>query len=200
MSHRGLMGSSLVAAAALAGCRGFGPAPTPDSLATWSSRPLPPDPGLTAVAIGEHAACRLDPDMSDAVVPAVPQVLVQDRRTENIAAFLVQNADHFGGCMVSRSGESGGGFGGPLEPMVTELSIDDRSSGTIGDGSAMQLGGRVRLPGAGIIVRLDDGRDVVASVAAGFWLAWWPAGANATEVLAVGADGGQLTRLEVPFP
>jgi hypothetical protein len=161
---------------------------------------LPPDPRLTAIAVGENAACRLDGDPSDAMIPPVPQVLIQDRRTENIAAFLVQNADHFGSCMVSRSGEAGGGFGDPLAPTNAELTIEDRSSGTIGDGVAMQLGGRIRVPGAGVVVRLDDGSEVFASVAGGFWLAWWPASNAATQIVVVGPDAGNLSTFEVPDP
>ena len=99
----------LVAAPLLAGCGFLGGIPAePDNLDTWSARPLPPDPAIAAVAVADHGSCRLD-DPADEAVEPVPQILVQDRRTQNIAAFLVQNVEHFGGCIVSRSsGEAGG--------------------------------------------------------------------------------------------
>jgi hypothetical protein len=191
----------IVAAAALAGCGAAAfPVGTPDSLETWNARPLPPDPAMAAVAIGENGPCLMG-DAGAVDPPLVPQILVQDRRTPNIAGFLVQSATHFGSCIVSRSsGMAGGGYGDPLGPMTSNLTIDSQGRGTVGDGEAEELGGRVALPGAQVVVRLENGQNVMASVANGFWLAWWPASNRATSVVAVDGSGGQLARVEVVEP
>ena len=191
-----------IAGTFLAGC-GFAASfaqGTPDSLSTWRDHPLPPDPALAARAIAEGGPCRMD-DPTDDVVEPVPQILVQDRRTQGAAAFLVQSPTHFGDCTVS-TGSSGAGFGPPLGPMVGPLTIDDASSGTLGDGEANVLGGRTNVPAASIVVVLKDGRNVVASVANGFWLAWWPDrnGIKADQVIAFDGAGNALASVNVDVP
>ena len=43
---------------------------------------------------------------------------------------------------------------------------------------------------------LDDVREVVASMANGFWLTWWPAG-NAPERVVARNGSGEVASLEV---
>ena len=192
-------GGLLLVAGLLAGCGFFREgAGEPDRLATWSSQPLPPDPSITALALGENGPCRMD-DPTDNIVGPMPQVLLQDRRMTNIAAFLVATPANFGSCIVARTGSSGGGYGPPLKPMSGPLSIDDQGSGTVADGAARQLGGRVAIPGAQVVVLLDDDREVVASMGNGFWLTWWPADHAAVKVIARDASG-EVASLAVVAP
>ena len=188
-----------VAAPLVAGCGFFagmaqGPA---DDLTTWSAQPLPPDPALTAEAIGENSPCVMD-DNEDDIPPAPPRVLVQDRRMQNTAAFLVQTAEHFGSCLISRWSGSGASWGPPLEASDGPLTIDDARSQTLAHGAVTELGGRVGLEGARVVVRLENGREVIASTANGFWLAWWPATDRAIEVAALDGLGKELASVVPP--
>jgi hypothetical protein len=174
--------------------------PEPDRLARWQALPLPPDPALAAKALAGNGPCLMD-DPGDNVVEPVPVVLVQDRRTVDSAAFLVQSPNHFGSCTITRaSGMSGGGYGPPLAALEGPLSIDDQGSGTLGDGMANELGGRIGIPAARVIVQLDDGTVVTASVANGFWLTWWPLNATARRVVALDGTGAELASLAVTNP
>jgi hypothetical protein len=189
-----------LAGACLAGCLGLLGDSRRDDLSTWQAQPLPPDAGLAAKAIGDNGACRMD-DPSDAVFEPVPVILVQDRRTFDSAAFLVQSPAHFGSCTVTRaSGGSGGGYGPPLLPMAGPITIDDRGSGTLGDASAQELGGRIAVQAARVVVQLSDGSNVTASVANGFWLSWWPGTAIATRVVAIDGSGAEIANLEATGP
>ena len=184
----------------LAGCGLASVAQRPaEDLSTWSLTPLPPDAALAASAIGENGACRMD-DPTDNIVAPIPQILVQDRRTQNTAAFLVLSPQHFGDCTITRSGSSGGGYGPPLGPMNAKLTIENTSSGTVGDGNANTLGGRIAIPGVRVVVELDDGRHVPASVANGYWLMWWPSTTGASRVVALSPDNAELASLEVKDP
>ena len=169
----------------------------PDDLTTWSLTPLPPDPALAATAIGENGACRMD-DPTDNVLAPVPQILVQDRRTQDTAAFLVLTPQQFGDCLTTRAGGSSAGYGPVLGAMNGQLTIDDRSSGTVGNRSADVLGGRFAIPGAQVIVELHDGRKIVASTGNGYWLTWRPAFNGAKRVVALGPDGTELAAIPVP--
>jgi hypothetical protein len=186
----------LLAGCALAASVAQGP---PEDLSTWSLTPLAPDPALAASAIGEDGACRMD-DPTDNVVAPQPQILVQDRRTQNTAAFLVLSPQHFGDCTVSRGTGSSGGYGPLLGAMNGQLTIENTSSGTVGEGSASTLGGRIAVPGAQVVVELRDGRRVPASVANGYWLMWWPSTTAAARVVALRPDGTEAASLDVVNP
>jgi hypothetical protein len=188
-----------VAGAVLTGCGAFASmaAGTGDDLSTWSRTPLPPDAGLAAKAVADGGACRMD-DPTDNITDPAPQVLIQDRRTQDTAAFLVASATHFGDCMITRSnGASGGGYGPPLGPTNEKLTIDSQGSGGLGAGGANVLGGRLQVPAVKVVVILGDNRAVTASVANGFWLAWWPNNVAGQQVIAFAADGTALATLKV---
>lgn len=188
-----------IAGAVLAGC-GFAPMAQqrpPADFSTWSLTPLPPDPTLAAIAIGEGGACRMD-DQSDDVVAPVPRILVQDRRTADTAAFLVLTPAQFGDCLVTRGAGSSAGWGPVLEAMDGQLTIDDRSSGTAGNESADVLGGRIAIAGARVVVELHDGRSILASTANGYWLTWRPSFNGANRVVALSPEGVELAAIPVP--
>jgi hypothetical protein len=190
-----------IAAALLAGC-GFAAMAqhAPEDLSGWSLTPLPPDPALAASVVAEGGACRMDENPADHLVPPAPQILVQDRRTRNTTAFLVVSPQHFGDCLVTQSGGSGGGFGPPLGAMNAQLTVDAVSSQSGSDGNMELLGGRIAIPGAQVVLELNDGRRVVASVANGYWLTWRPAIHRASRVVAIGPDGQELASVKVVEP
>jgi hypothetical protein len=188
----------LMAAIAIAGC-GFGAmAQRPvDYLSTWSLTPLPPDPELAALAIGPTGTCRLDDGADDVPGPA-PGILVQDRRTRDTAAFLLLSPQHFGDCLLTRGAGSGSGFGPVLGAMEGQLTIESRSSGTVANGTADVLGGRIAIAGARVIVELHDGRQILASTANGYWLTWRPSVNGAKRVVALSPEGVELASIDVP--
>ena len=64
-----------------------------------------------------------------------------------------------------------------------------------------ELGGRISVPAAQVVVRFSDGHAVAASVANGYWLAWWPKSeALAVRVVALDAIGLEMAGVDVPAP
>ncbi len=182
-----------IATVAMAGC-GFGRAfaPTPDDLSTWQRVPLAPDPHLSQSA-ANFPPCR--PDVPDGVAI---EILLQDRRTETTAAFLVRGPVTFGSCMYSASGGGGGGGSQPavqLQPLDVAISVDEDGSGGVADGTATYLGGRVGPEVGAVRVEVRDDLVVEASVANGYWLAWWPDAVRASRVLALDAAGIEVLAL-----
>jgi hypothetical protein len=166
--------------------------PTPDSLAAWSDTPLPPDAGLTALALAADSSC-IGANNGGPI-----RILIQDRRTPQTAAFLVASANTFGSCVVtSAGGMSSGGSGPALGPMTALLSVDDNGAGGSGAGQIRELGGRVAPDAAQVTVQLKDGRSVHASLANGYWLAWWPDTTTAQHVVATDAAGAEVATVEV---
>lgn len=165
--------------------------PAEDSLATWSERPLAPDPALAALALAEQSACVA---LGNA---GMARILVQDRRMPNTAAFLVSGPTFFASCLVTRDGSSRGGSGPALDPMSGPLTIDNNGEGEVGDGSVRMLGGRVAAGVSRALVEFVDGGSVPASTAGGYWLAWWPDARLARSIVSVDAAGAIIARVEV---
>jgi len=183
---------ALIGAGSLAGCgltRVVEPAQ--DTFATWSETPLAPDPNLARLVAGEHSACRPMPDREI-------RILVQDRRTSATAAFLVAGVDTFGSCLVTSNGNSHGGSGPVLDPVAGQISIDDNGHGESNGIVVRELGGRVVGNAARVEIELDDGSAVVASLADGWWLAWWPGARFAATVTAFDAAGAEIASVPVP--
>jgi hypothetical protein len=166
--------------------------PTPDTFADWTAIPVAPSPELASLVIGGKNGCTLDP------AGGVVHILVQDRRTAISAGFLIQNANSFGSCLISSgSGPSSSGWGPWPAAMSGPLTIDDNGSGSFGSGQATELGGRVDTSASSVNVTLADGRTVRASVANGYWFAWWPNAGRAATVTAAAADGTVLATVPV---
>jgi hypothetical protein len=168
--------------------------PTEDSLSTWSDRPLAPSPDLATRATDPNSTCSAGHD-------GLPvRILLQDRRTEATAAFLVAGATTFGSCLVTSAGGGSGGGSGPLPgPMTRPLTIDANGGGGVGAGDARELGGRVDPKASSVVIELADGRSVVASLANGYWLAWWPGSVPAEHVVATDGAGTEVASVEVPL-
>jgi len=92
---------------------------------------------------------------------------------------------------------SSGGSGPALPPLDAKLSVDENGNGTLGGTNVRELGGRVVPNAAQVRILLTDGREVVASVPNGYWLAWWPDTARTDSVVAPDAAGAALARSEV---
>jgi hypothetical protein len=167
--------------------------PTQDMLSMWSDRPLAPSADLAARATDPGSPCSAGHDR----LPV--QVLLQDRRTEVTAAFLIAGATTFGSCILtSAGGGSGGGSGPALGAMNGQITIDANGSGGAGGAEARELGGRVAGNAASVVIDLSDGRSVTASIGNSFWLAWWPGSIPAERVVALDAAGAEISSIEVP--
>jgi hypothetical protein len=183
---------AFVAGALLAGCwMARDVRPTADNFATWSETPLAPDPNLAAVARDPNSSCNGGPGTGQV------QILLQDRRTSQTAAFLFSGPNVFGSCIVTAGGNSSGGSGPSLEPMIGAISIDNNGAGGADGESVRELGGRVAPNAAQVVIQLTDGRSIHASVGNGYWLAWWPDTARAERVVATDAGGAEIASTEV---
>ena len=166
-----------------------------DDLSSWSRVPLPGVQSLATRAAQGPSSCKA------AAADQPVHLLVQDRRTAWTAAFLFTSGAQFGSCFVSTAEGGTGGGSGPLPGAMTgALSIDDDSSGMVAAGNARDLGGRVAGPVVSVLVELEGGQTVVASVANGYWLAWWPLSARPTAVVGLDASNAEVARVAVPDP
>ena len=80
--------------------------------------------------------------------------------------------------------------------------VQDHLSNT-SDGAYTFVDGTTAAGVTGVTLGLDDGQDVVATVADGWFLAWWPGGATANSAqvsTASGTSNEQLVPLSVPTP
>jgi hypothetical protein len=178
-------------ALALAGCGGAFPMPSADDFETWSRTPLAPDPGMAKVALEEvHGACRGN---LDAAVPL--QILIQDRRTASTAGFLLMAPSHFGSCLISAGGAGGGSSTDVMPTLNGVITVDEQGSGESNGNHTDTLGGLVAPNVASVKVGRRDGIEIIASVANGYWLTWWPGGEPAVMVTAIDADGVILATL-----
>lgn len=163
--------------------------PASDTFATWSAEPLPAAAELLAAFHDPVAGCHLG--------TGNPRLLVTDRRTEWTAAFLVSDATIFGVCFHSTLGGGIGGSDDPLEPSNAPLTYDYQNVHEMEPGVvARVLAGR--SPDASrVTIELNDGSSLVASVANGYWLGWWPQNAVAVKVIAFGDSGAELASVAV---
>jgi hypothetical protein len=166
--------------------------PPVDDFSTWSAEPLPPDVALQAAAARRDSSCSAGPEGEPV------RILVQDRRTEWTAAFLFAGLTTFGNCfLTSAAGVSSGGSGPLPAPISDALSIDVDSFGDVAGGKVRELGGRLDPEITSVVVTLADGATVTASVANGFWLAWWPTDVAAASISGFDGAGDEVFTLEV---
>ena len=69
---------------------------------------------------------------------------------------------------------------------------------TTSDGPYTLVDGRVGPGVTGVTLVLDDGQDVVTTVADGWFVAWWPDGAGATSAQVASASGTTIETLAWP--
>ncbi len=129
---------------------------------------------------------------------------------------LYQNASAYMGCFTSSSFTqvtlvssdggtsngvlkiSGSGSGSPVQGL-SRVSVSGTTSGDLqnvvqshlstADGPYTLVDGRVASGVTGVTLVLDNGQDVVATVADGWLLAWWPSDAAATSSHVTNASG-----------
>jgi hypothetical protein len=168
--------------------------PTPDTFTTWSLTPLPPDPTLAQQAMNPQSSCNSGPGGPPT------QIVLQDRRTAQTAAFMFSGVNVFGSCILTSGTGSSGGSGPALEAMTGKLSIEANAGGGGVDEATKlrELGGRVAPEATKVVIQLADGRSIVASLANGYWLAWWPDVVKAERVVATDATGAEVGSIEVP--
>ena len=106
--------------------------------------------------------------------------------------------------------ESGGGPGGGGSGGLSSVSVaGETASGdltnvtqshlsTTSDGPYTLVDGRVAPGVTGVTLVLDDGQDVVTTVADGWFVAWWPDGAGATSAQVASASGTTIETLAWP--
>ena len=188
--------AAIAAGAAVAGCSlARTDVPVPISQEAWSDRPLPPSADLADRVLGPDSPCLVQDEG-----PQPLQLLVQDRRMRDGAAFFVTSPGHFCSAMFLTNGSSSS-VGPALRPTNLPLKIDDRGGSSMDTTFFEELGGRISVPAAQVVVRFSDGHAVAASVANGYWLAWWPKSeALAVRVVALDAIGLEMAGVDVPAP
>jgi hypothetical protein len=109
----------------------------------------------------------------------------------------------------SAAGSVAGG-GGPLSPTTSGSGISTTSSGalqqvvqshlaTASDGAYTLIDGRTEPGVTAVTLVLDNGQDVVATVADGWFVAWWPGSGNVTSAQVTTA-AGTATQPLLPAP
>lgn len=79
----------------------------------------------------------------------------------------------------------------PLKPGTT-LSVDGQPGVMNGESPTRVVVGRVSGVARTVTVVTTDGRRVTASVQSGYYLAWWPSGADAVSIKAVDVHGSLI--------
>ncbi len=181
----------------------------PKALAGWSSKPTPPSPQQIR---GADEACRSRLRPAAAIEPTRrvesgsqerrpgpmiaaggwKEILTDRRGPYTITLFTASEGRAVVTCFTGRDGMGslGGAFGNERRPPVGAGKIELVTSGgnvTPPDEGSAQFSRVVGRTGPGVgrvVLRLRDGRRVTATVASGWFLAWWPgaSGLVATEV------------------
>jgi len=166
--------------------------------APWQSRPMRPSDEILAAA---DEACRKDAQFK----AGLPLVLVDARGEGRLQLFYGAPTGESGEChgifvgldgSVRPGGASSSGAGGPWPPIAPDglaIMTSGGSSGGLG-GDEQHVAGRagpaierVQLTVAGIADPIE------ATMANGWWSAWWPGGPGCTGIVAMGADGSVLS-------
>jgi hypothetical protein len=120
-------------------------------------------------------------------------------------------ASSSGRLSVSEQGGPGSGTG---SSSMTRVGVSNTSSGSLShvlqnhlttssDGPYTLVDGRTQPGVAAVTLVLDDGQDVMTSVADGWFVAWWPGSSNATSAQVTTASGTAtepLVQQPLPMP
>lgn len=181
---------SLTAASlALSGCALLFPAVP--SLQDWTGTPTSPRPEFRQIA---------DRDCVPAL-PFVPDVVIQDQRGDEGALFVFRGEGQDGSCPVFRYDDGrlarggitwGTWFGADaLERRTSSMAWSGpMSTTTYSDVVGGYPPGTVR-----VVIDLDDGTSVEATVEADRYAAWWPTDAEAVLVRALDAAGATIATI-----
>ncbi len=166
--------------------------------ASWSVTPSVADPALAAAAVD---LCVRDlPGSADA------ELLVQDQRG-SAAAILYRVGDSAVSCVLAVEGSgrivAASAAASRITPKTGALSVDGWSvvpAGDIsrGDTGLARLFGRAPAGTSSVIVSRSDGTIVTATVAHGYFLAWWPSDEGATAIDARDASGKVISHVSGP--
>lgn len=151
----------------------------PPAFAGWTSVPTPARPGQTATALAE---CHLGrPVLIDTRGPFTASVFA---RRGGVGTCL--NGPKFSGAsMASRQLVT-------VRPGQIEV-FEQTAAG--GGSAATMLDGRIGRGVTGVRINLSNGRRVTATVAHGWYLAWWPGPAHATTAEIRTGPGAQTVKL-----
>ena len=160
------------------------PGATEKAFASWTPRPGTVE-GEQRLALARTCATSWG---GTSVTPE--DVLVAESRGTSSLVIMKKSDGAVAECMTVVPDEV---FGwqqlteGPVAtPPGTTTTLETMSSRGSGDSAYSSIVGQVGPDVTGVDVRLDDGRVIGASVASGWWTAWWP-----------GEQGGQPERTSV---
>lgn len=191
----------LVATAVVAGVVFWAARSTPlpggpqTAFAGWAPIPSQPDVMLASSAM---AACGPSGELEGM------RMVGQDQRG-NAAAFLFASnsqlsmcllvEDNSGAVVVATTGSA------RLAAVADALIVDSGISQPAGAGTGglTIIGGRVAEAVSSVAIERADGADVSATVADGYFLAWWPTSSEADRVVAKDARGTQVAAVRRPF-
>ena len=176
----GLAGAAAAVALALIFTLGSTPSP---AFAGWSPTPTAPRQGEVARALNQ---CRFG-----------HPVLIDTRGPFTAAVYAGRHT--VGTCLDGPRFESGGTASSTLAPIkATQIQVTEETAAGPGNATATVLDGRVGAKVTGVAIRLSDGRKVTATVAHGWYLAWWPGRPHGTAAEITTETGTHAFRLPAP--
>lgn len=167
----------------------------------WSAVPLPVSgqPKAATIERCRRLVERVLPPTGFPGPSPTPQLVnpvgLAERRGTTTSALL-ESPGVVAAC-IGTSNASGASIGAlPQFPNKATLAIDDSSAQFSGRTNIRVLAGRLRTTVARVQVRTSDGRTVKATISNGLFLAWWPSKAEATRVIAYGANGSRVVAFD----
>jgi hypothetical protein len=160
------------------------------------------DPQIASISDSCAVAARNQLGLAEANLPTA----VVDARGENVATAVMAEDERAIECRARI--DSAGGVtidlvlrlaptaGPPSEGdqfAVTDLvTVPDR------EGDRLLLTGRIETAGLQVKVRFDEGAEVIASTANGWFAAWWPGPVRPREIVAVDPQGAVVATIPGP--
>jgi hypothetical protein len=186
----------------------------PSAFATWTAVPTPVDPAFVEQMERNCATDRPPDDLSSIdpqtraemeaqqeIFEKLPLVVVDRRGRAAVALFAERRPDGQAvvTCMTIAKVEGGppvnGGGGSATASMESPPDGPLRLFSALRDQSDAGIYtayiGHVDLDVVQVTVERNSGGSVIASVANGYFVAWWPGDAHATNLIAYG-DGGRV--------
>ncbi len=181
----------------------------PSAFGTWTATPSSPNPALVA-SVRDGCLPPPGPDWTTedranaADLATLPLVIVDQRGRGAVALFAERRPDGQASMMcLSAADEDGqvmaGGGGsstGAREtPAIGPLRLFTAQRNGSEWGTYTAYAGSVEPGVTQVTVERNSGSGVIASVANGYFLAWWPGDAYATSIIAYGAGGVALAEI-----
>lgn len=124
-------------------------------------------------------------------MPQTVSAVVAEQRGAT-SSILIASPTSLGVCIGATNARLNGIIQlSPLNP-GTSLSVDGQPGAMNLESPTRVVVGRVSGVAPTVTVVTTDGRHVTASVQSGYYLAWWPSGADAVSINAVDADGALI--------